>query len=416
MKRRDFLKQAGLLGVLPYLNWSETFLSHSALAETLKKAKAANKTLIVVFQRGAVDGLSMLSPIGDKNYNTDIRPSLYINPQQMLKLDSYFALHPSLGGLKNLWDKGMLTALHQVGSPSTSRSHFDSQDYFEMGTPDVKNTENGFLTRAVNEMKNTGDLKLTSLSVQTNLARMISGDRKSLAFNDLNRFSIKGFGPVPSNNTGTSPGNGFESFFETALDEVMKGQNKNSISLLQEFGEAQKVKIENEFPKGGFSNHLKDIARVIKSGLYIPFIVTEVGGWDSHRDQGNEKGQLANRLKEFGDSINAFVEALGPKMQDVTLVTVTEFGRTVKENGSKGTDHGHGSCYFVVGQNLKPKSIHADWKELKNENLYEGRDLPVNTDFREVFADVLETNFAIKDFSKIFPGYTAKKKLKMFKT
>lgn len=407
MKRRDFIQNSALLGLTPYLNLM-SLLSESAYAQQVKKSKS----LIVIFQRGAVDGLSMLNPYGDVNYSKDIRPNIMIQSSELLKLDSYFGMHPSLAGLKNLWDRGMLSAIHQVGSPSLSRSHFDSQDYLESGTPDVKSTEDGFIARASANLKNEAALKLTSLSVQSNLPRIISGDSKSLSFSELSRFSIKGLGGVSSSNKA-----GFEDFFDSALDEVLNGQSKKTISLLEDFAKAQKTAIAQDFPKGQLSGRLKDIAKVINSGMYIPFYITEVGGWDTHNNQGNEKGQLANRLKDFSDSIAAFVAEIGNKIEDVTIITVTEFGRTVKENGSRGTDHGHGACYFVINGNVKPKTVHAKWKDIKLANLHEGRDLPVTTDFRDVFADILKTQFGVVNLETVFPSYAAlNKDLKIFKS
>ena len=366
------------------------------------------KSLIVIFQRGAVDGLSMVSPIGDSYYNKDIRPNIILPSDQIIKLNSYFGLSPALSSFKDLWDKGLLSVVHQVGSPSLSRSHFDSQDYMETGTPDKKSTEDGFLARSAKYLPNYDKTKVSSLSIQPNLPRSIAGDMKALSFSDLNSFAIRGFGS-PQTTAAAAGGSGFESFFETALDEVLKGQNKDSLSLLGDFAEAKKITLTKEFPKSQLSPRLRDIAKIIKSGIYIPFMVTEMGGWDTHINQGNEKGALANKLKEFSEAISTFVEEIGPKIQDVTIVTITEFGRTVRENGNQGTDHGHGSCFFVINGNLKSKNIIANWKDLKKENLFEERDLPVTTDFRDVFSDILRTQFTINDLSGVFPEFKSKK-------
>lgn len=411
MKRRDFISNSMALGILPYLNWADAFMNLSSAAEIMK----SKKTLIVIFQRGAADGLSIMSPVGDTYFNKDLRPNILVDRDKMLKLDSYFALHPAMDGFKQLWDKGLLTPIHQVGSPSASRSHFDSQDYLESGTPDLKSTEDGFIARAGHLLKQTPAPKLNSLAVQANIPRMIAGDPLTLSFSRLNQFDIKGF-KMPTQVTSTVGGKvGFESFFESALDEVLQGHNQDTVSLLGEFEKARKVELKNDFKKGQLANRLGDMAQVIKSGLYIPFMVTEMGGWDTHVGQGNEEGQLASRLKEFSDAIAKFVDELGDKMNDVTIVTVTEFGRTVKENGSKGTDHGHGSCHFVISGQVKSKNIIADWKDLRPANLYEGRDLPVTTDYRDIFSSVLKSQFGLNDMTKVFPGFKPNPKLKLFK-
>jgi uncharacterized protein (DUF1501 family) len=408
MKRRELIQNLAALGLLPQLGLLDVLLSPRALANTMATRSKAKKSLVVIFQRGAVDGLSMLAPYGDSNYNKQLRPSIGLSTDKLIKLDSYFGLNPALASFKPLWDAGHLSVLQQVGSPSPSRSHFDSQDYMESGTPDVKSTDSGFLARAAQNIGAVSGLKLTSLSVQPNLPRIISGDKTALSFDNLGSFAIRGFGTPPTS------GAGFEGFFDSALDEVLKGQNKNSVSLLGDFAKAKEVKLSQDFPKGQMSNHLKDIAKVIKSGIYIPFIVTEVGGWDTHVNQGNEEGSLSNRLRDFSGAIAAFTNELGPKLEDVTIITVTEFGRTVKENGNKGTDHGHGSCFFVINGNLRPKHIVANWKDLKKENLFEERDVPVTTDFRDVFSEILSTQLNVHDFKEIFPNFKPGKKLGLY--
>lgn len=398
MNRRELLLQMSALGLLSAVpGWGQA---------AVKRAKK-NKTLVLIFQRGAVDGLSMVSPFGDSHFNAEIRPSLFVPQDKLIHLNSYFGLHPAMIDFKNLWDKNLLSVVHQVGSPSTSRSHFDSQDFFESGTPDVKKTEDGFLSRAAKSLPDYAHLKLAGLSVQPSLPRSIMGEKKSLSFDNLNSFNIRGISPIGN-------GSGFEDFFETALDEVLKGQNKNSVAMLESFSEIKKLKLETEFPKGQLSLRLQDVAKIIKSGMQIPFVVTEVGGWDTHVNQGGEDGALAKKLQEFSASIAAFVTELGPKIEDVTVITVTEFGRTVKENGGKGTDHGHGSCYFVIDSALKRKNIVTNWKDLKKENLYEERDLPVTTDFRTVFSEILCKKFDIKDLKSVFPDFKGPAKAGIF--
>lgn len=410
MKRRNFLKSTAALTGLTYTGITIPFMPQNLLAAKLGKA---NKTLVVIFQRGAADALSMFSPMGDKHYNKEMRPNLYIPADQMLKADSYFSFHPALTGFKSLWDKGLLTAVPLVGSPSNTRSHFDAQDYFESGTPDIKSTDTGFLSRASEGFVNYEQQKISALSVQPGLARMISGGVKSLSFSELSRFSIQGLGSLSSKNA-----KGFEDFFDEALDEVIKGRTQNSTDMLQAFAQAGKIQLQQQWgslKRNQLGNRLQDVAKIIKADMDIPVIVTEMGGWDTHNNQGGAQGQLAGKLKDFSDSITMFVNELGPKINDVTIVTVSEFGRTVNENGSRGTDHGHGSCYFVINGKLKPKNIAGQWKDLKNENLYDGRDLPVTTDFREVFHEIISHEFAIKNFDQIFPNWKSKDKLKLFK-
>lgn len=404
--RRDFIIQSLTLGTGVFL-----VPHYLPAASIIKPAQSSKKTIVVIFQRGAADALAMLSPVGDSNFNKSLRPNLFIDPSQMLKADSYFSFHPALGGFKSLWDRGLLTAVHQVGSPSNSRSHFDAQDFFESGTPDKKSTDDGFLARALPLLSTQP--QILALSVQPALARMIAGSSKSVSFSDLSKFSVRGLGSATVKNAPD-----FEAFFDSALEEVLNGRHENSSQILNDFGKAQDYKLSDKWQKaqlkGPLAPRLRDIAKIIKSDMNIPFIVTESGGWDTHNNQGAEQGQLANRLKEFSDTIYAFVEELGPKISDVTVVVVSEFGRTARENGSRGTDHGHGSCYYVIGGGLKPKSVHTNWLDLKKQNLFEERDLPVTTDYREVFSNLLNHQFGLKDFSQVFPNWTSLKKLNLF--
>lgn len=409
MKRRDFLNSAATLGVWPYLNWVDAFLNVSSAAEIPK----SKKTMIVIFQRGGVDGLAVMSPLGDSYFNQKLRPNSMPDRDQMLKLDSYFALHPAMKGFKKLWDRGMLTPVHQVGSPSLTRSHFDAQDYLESGTPDRKSTEAGFITRASRLLNVQPAPSLYRLAVQAGIPRMIGGDFEALSFNRLKQFDIQGFKLREHSASSMAAGHtGFESFFESALSEVLEGRNQNAVSLLAEFKKARSVKLKNPFNNGILANRLGDMAQLIKSGMHVPFMVTDIGGWDTHV---NQLIQMPGRLTEFTDAITMFVDELGDKMDDVTIVTVTEFGRTVKENGGKGTDHGHGACYFVINGQLKPKNIIADWKDLKPSNLFQERDLPVTTDYRDVFASIFKAQFGLDDMSQVFPNFKSGTQLKIYR-
>lgn len=399
--RREFLHSGVLIAGGSVLM---PLLSSFGLASTISVKN--RKTLVVIFQRGAVDALSMILPHGDRSYNKELRPNLHIGVAESLMLDSYFSLHPALGGLKKIWDQGALGIILQVGSPSKTRSHFDAQDFMESGTPDIKSTEEGFLVRATELFKIKSSLN--HLAIQTNLPRFFSGSQTALAVSEIAKFQIRGLGKT------SLKGKGFEDFFEVAVDEVLKGKPSQAVDLLDRFKKINEIKNNVTYPNSALARRLKDVARVIKSDLHVPLMATEAGGWDTHRNQGVLNGNLNNLLKDFGDSISAFVQDLGPHLDDVTILTVSEFGRTVKENGTKGTDHGHGTSFFIIDKELKPKTIFGKWSDLTPGNLYEERDIPVTTDFREVFAAILKKKFLINDFTKIFPKYQVNEKTRLF--
>jgi uncharacterized protein (DUF1501 family) len=385
MQRRSFLL-GGLAGLslVPRI----TFAS----GKSSKK-----KVLVVLLQRGAVDGLSMVPPVGDKLY-AELRPTIAIAKQEAKPLDGPFALHPSLKGLLPLWSNKSLAIVHAVGSPDETRSHFDAQDYLETGTPGEKaplpNGE-GWLARAMNGK--SGKSSLRAIAVSPTLPRILHGDPDALAFNGVEGFKV-----------GAKASGSFESMYAGALDEALRGAGTEAFNAMHAIDDAKVSAITPangaKYPQGAIGKRLKQIAQLIRADVGMEVAVTECGGWDTHV---NQKPQLEKRLEELGDALAAFATDLGDRMADVCLVTATEFGRTAKENGSAGTDHGHGSVMLVMGGAVKGKRVLGTWKGLGE--LHEGRDLPVTTDHRTVFAEILRSHLAVGDTSAIFPKLTGNK-------
>ncbi len=367
---------------------------------------SSSKVLVVIFQRGAVDGLSMIPPIGDPHYNATIRPTLALTAgsgeDSALPLDGFFGMHPAMKELLPFWNDGRLAVIHEVGSPDSTRSHFDAQDFMESGTPGIKSTEDGFLNRALLQMSLTKKgSNLQAVALQPNLPRSLWGSSGAIAMNSIQEFA-KGGALTRSGMEG-----GFESLYDSAMDQALRGAGHETFEVIKTLNNLPESQASAQYPKSPLGKRMSEIAKLIRGQVGVRLAVTDCGGWDTHQRQGGAKGQLASRLQDFSKSIAAFVNELGPKMDDVCLVTVTEFGRTVKENGNGGTDHGHGSVMLALGGAIKGKRVISHWKSLAAENLYEGRDLPVTTDFRDVWREILSKQLGVKELKTVFPGYRA---------
>jgi uncharacterized protein (DUF1501 family) len=362
-----------------------------------------------------MDGLSAIPPIADPYYTKDLRPTLHMtagDADGALPLDGFFGMHPALQPLMPSWTAGHLAVIHQVGSPVSTRSHFDAQDMMESGTPGIKVTEDGFLSRALTSLPTPSSERgriLRAVALQPNLPRILWGGGGAFALNSIKEFS----GAGALEHSGTEQG--FESMYEGAMDRVLRGAGQQTFDAMKAIKELPPTSANVSYPKAPIGKHLSEIAQMIRGNVGLRVAVTDVGGWDTHQRQGGAKGQLANQLRPLAESIAAFTQDLGPAlMEKVCLVTMTEFGRTVHENGDGGTDHGHGSVMFVLGGKIRGKKVITDWKNLAKQNLFEGRDLPITTDFRDVWATILEKHLNIKNTAKVFPNYTVQKKLSLF--
>jgi uncharacterized protein (DUF1501 family) len=368
--------------------------------------------LVAIFQRGAVDGLNVLVPYGEKVYY-DARPSIAVpRPGSAdgaaLDLDGFFGLHPSLASVLPFFRDGSAAFVHAVGSPDATRSHFDAQDFMESGTPGVKSTPDGFLSRAL-AAKRPGDRRspLAGVALSPALPRILSGSAGAVSMTNVADFGIR----AGASTAGASAS--FESMYEEATEKVtgsLAGAAHESFEAVRilKASDASKLSPENgaEYPRSPFGNSLRQIAQLIKSNVGLEIAFTDVGGWDTHAGEGGASGQLANRLRDYGNAIAAFAKDLGSRMGDVTLVTMSEFGRTVRENGNRGTDHGHANYMMLLGGGVKGRKVYGRWPGLDASHLYENRDLAVTTDFRDVFAEVLERRTGAKDMGPVFPGYS----------
>ena len=331
--RRVFVKSAG--AALVSLGLDPLFRAPAAQAST-------RPILVLLFQRGAVDGLSMIVPHGDRRYY-EARPHIAVPQQDVVDLDGYFGLHPRLAALKPFWDNGSLAVVHAVGSPQAKRNHFHAQHDIETGTPGLKATPDGWLNRYCRHDPAHRDSPFRAVAFAPELPLILAGSAPSVAI-----------------------------------------------------------------PRGGFGDAMRQIAQLIKANVGLQVACAEVTGWDTHVHQGASEGRLAARLAEFGEALAAFAADVGEQMRDVVVITISEFGRTIHENGSLGTDHGHATAMLLLGGPVNGGKVLGKWPGLDPADRFEGRDVAVTTDFRDVCGEVLVRHMGARDIASIFPGYSAR--------
>jgi len=407
MNRRVFLKNGSL--ALVSLGFAPHFIGKTVLA-----ARARQKVLVTIFQRGAVDGLNMIVPFGEEWYYK-VRPSIGVaRPGQTagaVDLDGFFGINPAMSPLADLFHRRDLAVVHACGSPDPTRSHFDAQDYMESGTPGVKSTDDGWLNRYLHAREHADATPFRAVSLTQQLPRSLQGTAPALAIAQVGQFGLRGGRQTDMMQTG------FESQYAAAAGELLgtspglgrTGKEAfDAVKMLKDVNAAQYTPANGAtYPRSAFGDAMRQIAQLIKSGLGLEVAFAELGGWDTHVQQGNGTGQLANRLGDFAQSLNAFYTDMGDGMSDVVVVTMSEFGRAVTENGNRGTDHGHGNAMMIMGGGVKGGKVYGKWPGLAPERRYENRDLAVTTDFREVFSELVKKHLDATDTSTIFPGFTS---------
>ncbi|CAN5647579.1 DUF1501 domain-containing protein [soil metagenome] len=408
MDRRYFLKTSGI-GVVSFglMAAAPDFLHQFAAAQTGDRF-GKKKVLVTIFQRGAVDGLSMIVPHGDGEYYNLRRATAIQRPGQTdgaIDLDGSFGLHPAMSSLQKFWQSKQLAVINSTGSPDNTRSHFDAQDYMESGTPGVKSTRDGWLNRALQTTAGKADSPFRAVAMTQQLPRSLYGKAPSIAMTNLADFTIKA-GLYTADLKG-----GFEGVYQQNAKDSLGDTGKETFEAVNFLKQANPAKYRSEngavYPPSQLGRSLMQIAQMIKAGVGLEVAFAESGGWDTHINQGGARGQIANLLRDFSNSIAAFATDLGGRMDDVVVLTMSEFGRTARENGSRGTDHGHGNAMLVLGNSVRGGKVFGEWKGLKPDQLNEGRDLAITTDFRTVFAEVATKHLANKDLKRLFPGFEA---------
>jgi uncharacterized protein (DUF1501 family) len=397
ISRRAFIKN-GAMAVIG-TTAVPSFLTRAAFGVA---NPAPNKRLVVIFQRGAADGLNIVIPHAEPSYYA-MRPSIAIARNQVLDLNGFFGLHPAMSSFKPLWDQGHLAIVHAAGSPDSTRSHFDAQDYMESGTPGVKSTSDGWLNRTL-QAEAASKTPFRAIALGTSLPRILSGKASAVAVSNVNGFSIANGNPAsdPVNST-------FEAMYAQSVDSVLHGTGNETFEAVKMLKSADPQRYTPaagaNYPKGRFGDALRQTAQLIKANLGVQIAFTDIGGWDHHVNEGAAEGQLANVLRDFSQSIAAFWTDLGPLGEDTVIATMSEFGRTARENGNRGTDHGHANVMFLLGGSVRGGKVYGRWPGLDLAQLNEGRDLALTTDFRLVLGEAVARHLGNTQLSTVFPGF-----------
>src|SRR5438445_7947809 len=361
------------------------------------------KRLVVIFQRGAADCLNIVVPHGEQAYYS-MRPSINIPRSSVLiDLDGFFGLHPALSPLQPIWNQRHLAIVHAAGSPDPTRSHFDAQDFMESGTPGMKATSDGWLNRALHSLPPPKSA-FRAIALGPSLPRIISGSEPAVAVNNISDFRVGGRSPnaVPIANT-------FEAMYEQSIDSVLHGTGQETfeaVKMLKSADPAHYMPAAGaNYPRGRFGDSLKQLAQLIKANLGVQVAFADIGGWDHHVNEANTQGPIANLLRDFSQSLAALWIDLGDLAEDTLVVTMSEFGRTARENGNRGADHGHANVMFVIGGPVKGGKVYGRWPGLDQSQLYEGRDLAVTTDFRRVLGESVYRHLDNRSLDQVFPGF-----------
>ncbi len=400
--RRVFLKSSGLafvaFGVAPKA------LLRSVYADGPARRR---KTLVAIFQRGACDGLNTVIPYGESAYRS-LRPTIGLPAPRAgardaaLDLDGFFGLHPALEPLLPLYRDGRLGVVHAVGSPDATRSHFDAQDFMESGTPGIKSTDDGWMNRYLQVAVDEAATPFRGVSLTPTLPRSLAGRAPAVAMRSIREFGLRA-------TAGGSAARGFEEMYAGAVRDALHGAGQETFEAIEFLKKADPARYSPaagaDYPRAAIGDSLRQIAQLVKADVGVETAFAEMGGWDHHAAEGGVQGQLAARLRELGHALAAFETDLGARMQDVVVVTMTEFGRTVRENGNRGTDHGHASVSFVMGGPVRGGKVHGRWPGLASDELYEGRDLALTTDYRDLLAEILTVHMGATDLARVFPGH-----------
>ena len=398
--RRYFLKSGGVAMV--GLSTIPAFLQRAIAATPMPN----KRQFVVLFQRGAADGLNIVVPFGEQSYYR-MRPSIAIPAPKKggeaaaVDLDGFFGLHPSLAPLESLFHRNQLAIVHAAGSPDPTRSHFDAQDFMESGTPGRKSTEDGWLNRAVETVSEENATPFRAVAMGANLPRMLRGGAPAIALPDLRQFRIMAQAPIVEG--------GFEAMYAKTVDQALHGTGTETFEAIDLLRKADPSRYQPEngaaYPTSRLGQSVQQVGQLIKADIGAEVLFVDCGGWDNHVNEGGVQGQLSNLLRDLGQSLAAFHQDMGDRMQNIVVVTMSEFGRTARENGNRGTDHGHANCMFVMGGDVKGGRVYGKWPGLDSHQLYEGRDLSLTTDFRSVLGEILVKHVGVGDLKPVFPGF-----------
>jgi uncharacterized protein (DUF1501 family) len=403
--RRELLKRTGVLamGMLAYPQW----MPRVALAPP--DVPTQPDILVCLFMRGAADGLNLVVPHGDKDYYAR-RDTLAIgqpnpgDPKAAVNLDGFFGLHPKLESLKDIYDAGALAIIHAVGSPDSTHSHFDAMDFMERGTPGEKSIPTGWIGRHLQQVALSTATPFRAVGMGSLLQASLRGPVPATALQSITEFHLQGNGQktkaIQDALAALYEGNGF---VEAEGQQVLRAMRDLAKIAQSSYAPANGA----SYPATAYGKSLQTVAQLIKSGMGLEVACVDIGGWDTHVQEGAAtEGQMPRLIDEFGKGLGAFYTDLQDQMQHITLVTMSEFARRVQENTSHGTDHGHGNVMFVIGGGIKGGKVYGEWPGLGNDKLYGPGDLAITTDFRDVLGEVVLKRLGNSNLAAVFPNYT----------
>ena len=413
MNRREFLKLAAASSVCLFSPLGGAWAFKNGAED------ADGKKLIVILLRGGADGLSIVAPYGDAKYYA-IRPRIALphpsTANGVIDLDGYFGLHPALAPLMPYWQNKSLAFVHACGSPDPSRSHFDAQDYMESGMPGVRSANTGWLNRLIGQLPKKNS-PVQAISLGPVLPRIFSGPASvaTVAKNvksqkmAVDRPGIgKAFNQLYSglhDDIGTAYAEGISAHNEVnrVLDAAATAPpDKNDPNMKEQIIANRGAPSPKNYNQFG-----KQVAALFTNDPAVQVAFLDFGGWDTHINQGTAQGQLANHLQPLAAGLADLITGLGPMYKNTTIAIMSEFGRTAKENGNGGTDHGHGNVMWLLGGDVQGGKVYGRWAGLDTNALHESRDLPTSTDFRSVVATVLSNHMHVSQnaLSSVFPDF-----------
>lgn len=399
MRRRQLLKAGALVSASLLLPVGRTAWALTSDTQTPGR-------LIVIFLRGAVDGLNVVAPYADGEYY-DYRPSIALAPpghsKGLLDLDGHFGLHPALSDLMPLWQERSLAFVHASGSPDPNRSHFEAQAYMERGEPGVNHGDVGWMNRLLTALP--GKHSATeALAVGPNVPLILSGPT-GVANVPAGKRADR---PMPMDHSRVREV--FDQLYggHSSLDKVYREAVQARQTLLTDLHQDMENASNGAPSSLGFPEDAARVAGLFRRDPRTRLAFFGLGGWDTHVNEGQADGQLAHHLKPLGSGLMTLAKGLGPLYKDTTILVISEFGRTAHENGNGGTDHGHGNVMWVLGGAVKGGRVHGQWPGLAEDQLYQKRDLAVTTDFRSVIDAVLAgpMNLGEQQRRTVFPGFT----------
>lgn len=397
MKRRKLLKTIGLAtgGLMLPVG------QKSWVAQGLSQ-KPSPPRLVIILLRGAIDGLNVVVPHQDLDYYAQ-RPNIAVAPpgesQGAIDLNGFFGLNPNLQPLMPFWRQQNLAFIANSGSQVKTRSHFDAQDYLESGTPGIKRTADGWLNRLLLQLDESRPTQ--ALNVGKVTPRILQG-KAAVAHLRPGKDSLRQI-PLDRDRVGTA----FDSLYggQGKLDLIYQQGREAREIIRQELTQEMMAASGQALSANQFVDDAAEVAKLIAGNTKTQVAFMDVGGWDSHIRQPS----LLNRaLPNLGKGLATLATNLGTVYDQTTIVVMSEFGRTVKENGNKGTDHGYGNFMWLLGGAVQGGKIYGDWTGLSESQLHEQRDLPVTTDFRDAIATILRNHLQLdsQQIAQVFPNYT----------